>query len=65
MDKELIKPKVDQARLNKSKSFSYSELEVTLNDLNLGRSRVPEGLCAELFQTKVMGFKELLANNVN
>ena len=28
---------------------------MTLNDLNLGRSRDPEGLCAELFGPKVMG----------
>ena len=32
-----------------------TELEQALNDLNKGRARDPEGLCAELFQNEVMG----------
>ena len=55
MDKELTQLKVSLAKLNKSKQFTQNELEVTLNDLNLGRARDPEGLSAELFQPKVIG----------
>ena len=55
LDKELIKLKVEKARLNKSEPFKLNELEQALNDLNQGRTRDPEGLCAMLFQNKVIG----------
>ena len=55
LDREVTKLKVEKARLNKSEPFKLSELEQSLNDLNQGRARDPEGLCAELFQNKVIG----------
>ena len=62
MDKELIEMKVYEARSNISIPFKMSELEEALDDLNLGRARDPEGLCAEIFQNKVMG--ESLKNSL-
>ena len=47
--------KVEKARLNKSEPYNINELTQALNDLNQGRARDPEGLCAELFQNKVIG----------
>ena len=55
MDIELVNLKLIEARLNKSSPFLLTELEKALNDLNQGRARDPEGLCAELFQNKVIG----------
>ena len=55
MDIKLVKLKVNQARLNKSDPFSLPELEEALFNLNEGRARDPEGLCAELFKDKVIG----------
>ena len=55
MDRELIKLKVNKARQNKSELFNLSELERGLDDLNQGKARDPEGLCAELFQNQVIG----------
>ena len=55
MDKKLVELKVNEARHNKSEPFTLSELESTLNNLNKGRARDPEGFCAELFQNNVMG----------
>ena len=62
MDKELNEMKVYESRSNISIPFKLSELEETLDDLNLGRARDPEGLCAEIFQNKVMG--ESLKNSL-
>ena len=55
MDEKLVELKVNEARHNKSEPFTLSELESTLNNLNKGRARDPEGFCAELFQNNVMG----------
>ena len=46
---------MNQARLNKSNPFSLTELEDALLNLNEGRARDPEGLCAELFKDNVIG----------
>ena len=54
MNKELINQKVNKARLNKSKPFNNSELEETLKNINLGRARDPEGLCAELLKDSLL-----------
>ena len=55
LDKELVRLKINKARLNKSKPFEMSELEEALKNLNKGRARDPEGLCAELFQNNILG----------
>ena len=40
---------------NKSPAFTIQELEQGIKDMNKGRARDPQGLCAELFQLNVMG----------
>ena len=49
---EVTKLKLAKAWSNKSPYFTLEELEKGLSDLNKGKARDPQGLCAELFQKK-------------
>ena len=55
MDNCLVNLKLNEAKKNKSNAFDMKELNKALGDLNKGRARDPEGLCAELFQPSVIG----------
>ena len=64
---EVTKLKLLRASRNKSPEFTLEELEKGLSDLNKGKARDPQGLCAEIFQIKVMGqnLKESLLHLLN
>ena len=52
---EVTQLKLSKAWMKKSPKFTMEELEKGLSNLNKGKARDPQGLCAELFQIKVMG----------
>ena len=47
--------KLSKAWENKGPEFTMEELDQGLKDLNRGRARDPQGLCAEIFKSNVMG----------
>ena len=47
--------KLLKAWTNKSPQFTMEELEKSMSALNKGKARDPHGLCAEIFQIKVLG----------
>ena len=52
---EVSQLKLHKAWGNKSPPFNVIEFEQGIKDLNKGRARDPEGLCAEILQLNVMG----------
>ena len=64
---EVTKLKLLKAWENKSPKFTMDELQKGLSALNKGKARDPNGLCAELFQIKVLGsnLKESLLDLLN
>ena len=52
---EVTKLKLSKAWKNKSPDFTMEELEKSISALNKGKARDPHGLCAEIFQIKVLG----------